>query len=68
VIRLVGGPLGGVLYVLFGFHHVVALDVVSFNIPRLAWDVALFTLIGPPAVCFLVTASASSSPWTWQPS
>lgn len=31
----------------------------SFNIPRLDWDVALFTLIGPPAVCFLVTADTS---------
>ena len=32
---------------------------VSFNIPHLAWDVALFTLIGPPAVCFLVTAGTA---------
>lgn len=33
-----------------------AVFAASFNIPHLAWDVALFTLIGPPAVCFLVTA------------
>jgi MFS family permease len=32
---------------------------VSFNTPRLGWDVVLFTLIGPPAVCFLVTADTS---------
>jgi MFS family permease len=32
---------------------------VSFNVPRLAWDVALFTLIGPPAVCFLVTSDTA---------
>ena len=36
-----------------------AVFAVSFNIPHLAWDVALFTLIGPPAVCFLVTADTS---------
>jgi predicted MFS family arabinose efflux permease len=37
-----------------------ALAVVgSFNTPHLCWDVALFTLIGPPAVCFLVTAATA---------
>jgi MFS family permease len=36
-----------------------AVFAVSFNTPYLAWDVALFTLIGPPAVCFLVTADTS---------
>lgn len=36
-----------------------AVFAVGFNIPDLAWDVALFTLIGPPAVCFLVTADTS---------
>lgn len=30
VIRLVGGPLGGVLYVFFGFRSVVVLDVASY--------------------------------------
>ncbi len=32
---------------------------VTFNVPHLAGDVVLFTLIGPPAVCFLVTADTS---------
>ena len=32
---------------------------VTFNVPQLAGDVVLFTLIGPPAVCFLVTADTS---------
>jgi MFS family permease len=36
-----------------------AVFAVSFNVPHLAWDVALFTLIGPPAVCFLVTADTA---------
>ena len=36
-----------------------AVFAVSFNIPHLAWDMALFTLIGPPAVCFLVTAGTA---------
>lgn len=36
-----------------------AVFAVSFNIPHLAWDVGLFTLIGPPAVGFLVTADTS---------
>lgn len=31
----------------------------SFNTPHLTWDIALFTLIGPPAVCFLVTADTA---------
>jgi Na+/melibiose symporter-like transporter len=30
VIRLVGGPLGGVLYVFLGFHAVVAIDAGSY--------------------------------------
>jgi predicted MFS family arabinose efflux permease len=33
-----------------------AVFTVSFNVRDQAWDLALFTLIGPPAVCFLVTA------------
>jgi MFS family permease len=36
-----------------------AVFAASFNTPHLVWDVALFTLIGPPAVCFLVTADTS---------
>lgn len=36
-----------------------AVFAVSFNVPHLAWDVALFTLIGPPAVCFLVTSDTA---------
>lgn len=36
-----------------------AVFAAAFNIPRLTWDVALFALIGPPAVCFLVTADTS---------
>jgi MFS family permease len=36
-----------------------AVFAVSFNVPHLVWDVVLFTLIGPPAVCFLVTADTS---------
>ncbi|MBR7829978.1 MFS transporter, partial [Actinospica sp. MGRD01-02] len=46
VIRLVGGPLGGALYVLFGFHLVVIMDIASY-----ALSAALATLIhhrGPP--------------------
>jgi MFS family permease len=36
-----------------------AVFAAAFNIPHLPWDVGLFTLIGPPAVCFLVTADTS---------
>jgi MFS family permease len=36
-----------------------AVFALAFNIPDLTWDVALFTLIGPPAVCFLVTSDTS---------
>nr|WP_223186486.1 MFS transporter [Streptomyces sp. CBMA29] len=32
-----------------------AVFAVTFNVHHTSWDLALFTLIGPPAVCFLVT-------------
>lgn len=32
-----------------------AVFAATFNIHDISWDLALFTLIGPPAVCFLVT-------------
>ena len=41
-----------------------AVFAASFNTPHLLWDVGLFTLIGPPAVCFLVTADTAVARWT----
>jgi predicted MFS family arabinose efflux permease len=29
--------------------------LAAFSLPSTGWDLALFTLIGPPAACFLVT-------------
>jgi hypothetical protein len=37
---------------------------VTFNVPHLTADIVLFALIGPPAVCFLVTADTAISRWT----
>lgn len=34
-----------------------AVFAAAFNIHDTAWDLALFALIGPPAVCFLATAN-----------
>lgn len=42
-----------------GLGTLAVVFAVSFNVPHLTWDVVMFTLIGPPAVCFLVTADTS---------
>lgn len=64
---VLGGPLSRVVAGRWSDRGIIAASLavlavvfaVSFNVPRLAWDVALFTLIGPPAVCFLVTADTA---------
>jgi MFS family permease len=60
---LLGAPLSRVVAgrlsqrtVLVGSLAALSLAfAVSFNIHDAAWDLPLFALIGPPAVCFLVT-------------
>lgn len=42
-----------------GLGALAVVFAASFNTPHLYGDVVLFTLIGPPAVCFLVTAATS---------
>jgi predicted MFS family arabinose efflux permease len=57
--RLVAGRVSDRTTIAASLAMLAVVFAVSFNIPHLVWDVALFTLIGPPAVCFLVTADTS---------
>ena len=62
---LLGAPLSRALAGRVGDRSVLvgsllALSLVfglAFNIHRVVWDLPLFALIGPPAVCFLVTVT-----------
>jgi MFS family permease len=64
---VLGGPLSRLVADRFRDRTTIAVSLaalavvfaVSFNIPHLGWDVVLFTLIGPPAVCFFVTADTA---------
>jgi predicted MFS family arabinose efflux permease len=57
--RLIAGRISNRATITTALAMLAAVYTVSFNIPHLIWDVTLFTLIGPPAVCFLVTADTS---------
>jgi predicted MFS family arabinose efflux permease len=57
--RLVAGRVSNRTTISAGLAALAVVFAVSFNVPHLLWDIALFTLIGPPAVCFLVTADTS---------
>ncbi|HEY1915072.1 MAG TPA: MFS transporter [Streptosporangiaceae bacterium] len=57
--RLVAGRISNRATTTAALAMLAAVFAVSFNVPHFGWDVALFTLIGPPAVCFLVTADTS---------
>jgi predicted MFS family arabinose efflux permease len=57
--RLIAGRASNRTTITAALAMLAVVYAVSFNIPHLNWDVALFTLIGPPAVCFLVTADTS---------
>jgi MFS family permease len=57
--RVVAGRLSSRATITAALAVLAAVFAVCFNIPHLIWDIALFTLIGPPAVCFLVTADTS---------
>ena len=56
---LVAGRASSRTTIIAGLAALAVVYAVSFNVPHLSWDVALFTLIGPPAVCFLVTTDTS---------
>ncbi|ACU75069.1 major facilitator superfamily MFS_1 [Catenulispora acidiphila DSM 44928] len=57
--RLVAGRLSDRTTIAASLGLLAAVFAITFNTPHLAGDIALFTLIGPPAVCFLVTADTS---------
>jgi MFS family permease len=57
--RLVAGRLSDRTTIAASLGALAAVFAVTFNVPQLAGDVVLFALIGPPAVCFLVTADTS---------
>jgi predicted MFS family arabinose efflux permease len=57
--RLVAGRLSDRATIAASLGALAVVFAVTFNVPHLAGDVVLFTLIGPPAVCFLVTADTS---------
>jgi predicted MFS family arabinose efflux permease len=57
--RLIADRISNRATITAALATLAAVFAVSFNIHHFAWDVALFTLIGPPAVCFLVTADTS---------
>ncbi|HTJ69705.1 MAG TPA: MFS transporter [Actinospica sp.] len=57
--RLVADRLSDRITIVASLLALAAVFAASFNTPHLAWDLALFTLIGPPAVCFLVTADTA---------
>jgi predicted MFS family arabinose efflux permease len=60
---LAGAPLSRFVATRFGTRTITigslaalgAVFAVTFNTHDASWDLGLFTLIGPPAVCFLVT-------------
>jgi predicted MFS family arabinose efflux permease len=64
---VLGGPASRLLMdrlpdrttIVVSLATLAAVFAASFNTPYLTWDLALFTLIGPPAVCFLVTAGTA---------
>ena len=64
---VLGGPLSRLVTERFRDRTTIAVSLaalsavfaVSFNIPHLGWDVVLFALIGPPAVCFFVTSDTA---------
>jgi MFS family permease len=57
--RLVTGRVSDRTTIVLSLGALAAVFAVSFNTPSMAADLALFTLIGPPAVCFLVTADTA---------
>jgi MFS family permease len=57
--RVVAGRISSRATITGALAMLAAVFVVCFNVPHLGWDIGLFTLIGPPAVCFLVTADTS---------
>jgi MFS family permease len=57
--RVAAGRISSRATITGALAMLAAVFAVSFNVPHLGWDIALFTLIGPPAVCFLVTADTS---------
>lgn len=57
VSRFAAARLGDRTTMLVGLAGLGAVFAVAFNVRDTAWVLVLFTLIGPPAVCFLTTAS-----------
>jgi MFS family permease len=62
--RLVAGRLSDRAAIAAGLGTLAVVFAVTFNVPHLTADIVLFALIGPPAVCFLVTADTAISRWT----
>ena len=57
VSRFAAARLGDRTTMAVGLAGLGAVFAVAFNVRDTAWVLVLFTLIGPPAVCFLTTAS-----------